>query len=190
MKLLESKGLCLVLMVVLIVSGTWISGYRGLSRLYSQAEDVFFTGERGDGICIANDLSERAVAAANLVTIASGYSGAKEAAAAVTEASAELSTELKASGQSGGTIALLAEKNQKLDTAMTALYNALGEEQLSANHEKYRQSLYADFNSRNDTISHDPYNQYAQAYNQALDGFPASLLASITPAPSQAIIFY
>ena len=57
-------------------------------------------------------------------------------------------------------------------------------------HEKYRQSLYADFNSRNDTISHDPYNQYAQDYNQALDGFPASLLAAITPVPSQAVIFY
>ena len=189
MKLLENKAICLLLMVVLIVSGTWISGYRGLSRLYSRAEDVFFTGEDGDGICIANDLSERAIAAANLVTIASNYSGVKDAAAAVTEASAELSAELSATARDGR-IARLSEKNRKLDSAMTALYHALGEEQLTEQHEKYRQSLYADFNSRGDTISHDPYNTYAQGYNETLQGFPASLFASFTPAPAEAVIFY
>ena len=189
MKLLENKAICLVLMVVLIAAGTWIGGYKGLSGLYSDAENVFFTGEDGDGICIANDLSERAIAAANLVTIASNYSGVKEAAAAVSEASAELSAELSATTRSGR-IARLSENNRKLDTAMTALYDALGEEQLSANHEKYRQSLYADFNSRGDTISHDPYNKYAQGYNETLQGFPASLFASFTPAPAEAVIFY
>ena len=190
MKLLENKAICLLLMVVLIAAGTWIGGYKGLNGLYSDVESVFFTGEDGDGICIANDLTERAIAAANLVTIASNYSGVKDAAAAVTEASAELSAELKASSQFGGGIALLAENNRKLDTAMTALYNALGEQQLTANHEKYRQSLYADFNSRGDTISHDPYNTYAQGYNETLQGFPASLFAAFTPAPAEAVIFY
>lgn len=189
MKLLENKAICLVLMVVLIAAGTWIGGYKGLSGLYSQAEDVFFTGERGDGICIANDLAERAAAATNLVTIASNYAGVQDEAQAVTSASAELSAELSATTRDGH-IARLSERNRKLDSAMTALYNALGEEPLSAQHEKYRQSLYADFNSRGDTISHDPYNQYAQSYNQALDGFPASLLAAITPVPAEAVIFY
>ncbi|MBR4410885.1 MAG: LemA family protein [Firmicutes bacterium] len=189
MNLLNNKFLCLVLMVVLIAAGTWIGGYKGLNGLYSQAEDIFFTGERGDGICIANDLAERAAAAANLVTIASNYAGVQDEAQAVTAASAELSAELSATTRDGH-IARLSERNRKLDSAMTALYNALGEESLMAQHEKYRQSLYADFNSRNDTISHDPYNQYAQDYNQALDGFPASLLAAITPVPSQAVIFY
>ena len=189
MKLLESKAIALVLMVALIAAGTWIGGYKGLNSLYSQAEDVFFTGEDGDGICIANDLSERAIAAQNLVTIASNYAGVQDATSAVTSAAAELSAELSSTAQNGK-IARLSDRNRKLDTAMTALYDALGEESLMAQHEKYRQSLYADFNSRNDTISHDPYNQYAQAYNQALSGFPAGLLASITPAPSSAVIFY
>lgn len=185
MKLFENKGICLVLMIVLIAAGTWIGGYKGLNSMYSRAENVFFTGERGDGICIANDLAERSTAAVNLVTIASNYSGVQNETQAVSAASSELAAALNHSD-----IAVLAEKNQKLDTAMTALYNALGESQLSAQHEKYRQSLYADFNSRSDTISHDPYNQYAQDYNQALKGFPASFLAAITPAPSQAVIFY
>ncbi len=185
MKLFENKAISLVLMVVLIAAGTWIGGYKGLNGLYSEAEDVFFTGERGDGICIANDLAERAVAAQNLVTIASNYAGVQAETQAVTAASAELSSAVK-----GQNIAVLSEKNQKLDTAMTALYNALENQTLTEQHEKYRQSLYADFNSRNDTISHDPYNQYAQRYNQTLSGFPASLLAAVTPAPSEAVIFY
>ena len=189
MKILESKALCLVLMVVLIAAGTWIGGYKGLSGLYSDVESVFFTGEDGDGICIANDLSERAIAATNLVTVASNYPGVQGEAQAVTAASAELSAELSATSRDGR-IARLSERNQKLDTAMTALYNVLGEENLMAQHEKYRQSLYADFTSRGHTISHDPYNSHAQAYNETVQGFPAGLLASVTPAPAEAVIFY
>ncbi len=182
MNLLNNKAICLVLMAVLIAAGTWIGGYKGLNGLYSQAEDVFFTGEDGDGICVANDLSERAIAATNLVTVASNYPGVQDEAQAVSAAAAELSN--------ASDIASMSRFNQKLDTAMTALYNAMGELQLTDQHEKYRQSLYADFTSCGHTISHDPYNQYAQAYNQTLDGFPAGLLASITPAPAEAVIFY
>ena len=185
MKLLENKAICLLLMIALIAAGTWIGGYKGLNGLYSQAEDVFFTGEDGDGICIANDLTERITAAANMVTIASNYPGVKEKVDNVTEISALLSSAL-----SSRDIHELSGRNISLDSAMTDLYNALGEEQLTAQHEKYRQSLYADFTSRGHTISHDPYNQYAQDYNQALKGFPASLLVNITPVPVWAASFY
>lgn len=189
MNLLNNKAICLLLMVVLIAAGTWIGGYKGLSGLYADAESVFFTGEDRDGICIANDLSERAIAAANLVTIASNYAEVKNEALAVTEASAELSAELSSTARDGR-IAGLSERNHKLDSAMTALYNAMENMNLTEQHEKYRQSLYAEFTSRGHTISHDPYNKYAQAYNETLQGFPASLLASITPAPAEAVIFY
>ena len=182
MKLLDNKAICLILMVVLIVSGTWISGYRGFSRLYNSAEKVFFTGEDGDGICIANDLSERVIAATNLVTMASGYSAVQGEVQSVADAAADLSN--------ASDIASMSRCNQELDTAVTALYNALGDQQLTEKHESYRQSLYADFTSRGHTISHDPYNQYAQAYNEALRGFPAGLLASVTPVPAEAVIFY
>lgn len=182
MKLLENKAICLVLMAVLVAAGTWIGGYKGLAGLYSDVESVFFTGEDGDGICIANDLSERAIAATNLVTVASNYAGVQDEAQAVSAAAAELS--------SASDIASMSGFNQKLDTAMTALYNVLGDQQLTEKHEKYRQSLYADFTSRGHTISHDPYNKYAQGYNETLQGFPAGLLASVTPAPAEAVIFY
>lgn len=184
MKLLENKGICILLMLVLMAGGFWLGGYKGLSGQYSKVEDVFFVGEDGDGICVANDLNERVTAAQNLVTIASNYAGVSDARKAVSDAAAALSSNLQSSD-----VAAIIESNRQLDTAMTALYNDLGQESLSQNHEKYRQSLYANFNSRGDIISHDPYNNYAQEYNQLLKGFPASLLVAITPA-HEAVIFY
>ena len=68
-----------------------------------------------------------------------------------------------------------------------ALYQALGDEMLSGNDEKYRERLYADFNSRNDTISHDPYYKYAADYNEILMHFPANVIAGLTPAKTAAI---
>ena len=61
--------------------------------------------------------------------------------------------------------------------------------ELSEQDEKYRQKLYADFNSRGDTISHDPYNQYAEEYMQTLKGFPASLIAAVMPVKEAAVAF-
>ena len=70
MKILENKGICMVLMLVLIVCGFLFGGYKGLAGQYRKAADVFFVGETGDGICIANDMGERANALTNLQTVA------------------------------------------------------------------------------------------------------------------------
>ena len=79
--------------------------------------------------------------------------------------------------------------NKSLDTAVADLYREMGDLSLSDKDEDYRQNLYADFNSRNDTISHDPYNQYAQEYMDTLDGFPAGLIAAIMPVKEAAAAY-
>ena len=88
-----------------------------------------------------------------------------------------------------GDIADAVAANKNVETAMTFLYNEMEQIGLSAQDEKYRQSLYADFNSRGDTISHDPYNQYAEKYMEMLDGFPASLIAAVMPV-KEAVVAY
>ena len=148
MKVLENKGICMVLMLVLIVCGFLFGGYKGLAGQYRKAADVFFVGETGDGICIANDMGERANALTNLQTVAKKYPAA----------------------------------NTQMETAMTELYRVLDGASLSEKDEKYRQRLYTDFNSRNDTISHDPYYSYAADYNKLLAQFPANVIAALTPA--------
>lgn len=191
MKILENKIISIILMLVLIAGGLFIGGMKGLNGLYSDVEDVFFLGVDRDGIGVANDMTERVKAAFNMVTIARKYEDKandtyKEAMEWLRADAADL--ELAVS-YGKGDIADAVAANKNVETAMTFLYNEMEQVGLSAQDEKYRQSLYADFNSRGDTISHDPYNQYAEKYMEALDGFPASLIAAVMPV-KEAVVAY
>ncbi len=181
MKILENKIVCIVLMIVLIVGGFLLGGYKGLAGQYQKAEKVFFLGEDGDGICVANDMAERASSLTNMQTVAKKY--LPKGDSALESASSSLNDFTQAEGD----IRALFAANSQMDSAMAALYQALDDKTLSANDEKYRQRLYADFNSRNDTISHDPYYKYAADYNAILMHFPANLIAGLTPAKTAAI---
>lgn len=181
MKIFENKIICIVLMVVLIAGGLFIGGMKGLNSLYGDSEDVFFIGIDKDGICVANDMTERVSAATNMVTIARKYeatapAACRQAITYVTTSAASLESALAARSISDAVSA-----NKTLDMSVTDLYRELENLSLSVKDSDYIQSLYADFNSRNDTISHDPYNQYATEYMQALNDFPADLIASVMP---------
>ena len=181
MKILENKIVCIVLMVVLIAGGFLLGGYKGLAGQYQKAENVFFLGEDGDGICVANDMAERASSLTNMQTVAKKY--LPKGDSALESAASSLNEYTQAEGD----IRALFAANSDMDAAMEALYQALDEKILFANDEKYRQRLYADFNSRNDTISHDPYYKYAADYNEILMHFPANIIAGLTPAKTAAI---
>lgn len=181
MKILENKAICLILMLVLIVGGFLLGGYKGLAGQYQKVEDVFFLGEEGDGICVANDMAERASALTNMQTVAQKYLAAGNGA--LKASSASLNDYTRAEGD----IRALFAANSRMDSAMAGLYQAMEDKALSDKDENYRQRLYADFNSRNDTISHDPYYKYAADYNGILMHFPANLIAGMTPAKTAAI---
>ena len=181
MKILENKIVCIVLMVVLIAGGFLLGGYKGLAGQYQKVENVFFLGEDGDGICVANDMAERATSLTNMQTVAKKYLPKGDS---VLESAA---SSLNDFTQAEGDIRALFAANSCMDAAMAALYQALDEKILSANDEKYRQRLYADVNTRNDTISHDPYYKYAADYNEILMHFPANIIAGLTPAKTAAI---
>ena len=189
MKIFENKTICIILMVVLIAGGLFIGGMKGLNGLYGDVEDVFFLGVDRDGICVANDMAERVSAATNMVTVARKYESTapaecRQAIENVNSASASLESALSAEK-----IADAVGANKILDLAVSDLYREMGNLNLSGKDEDYRQNLYADFNSRNDTISHDPYNQYAQEYTDVLDGFPAGLIASVMPVKTAGVAY-
>lgn len=175
MKILESKGICIILMIVLIAGGFLLGGYAGLSGQYQKAADVFFLGENRDGICAANDMAERAAALTNMQTIAKKYPAVADS---VLEAA---SSALNAYTRAEGDILDMFEANAAMEVAMSELMLETDDGMLSAKDESYRQKLYTEFNSRNDTISHDPYYNYAAAYNEILGRFPASLIEALTP---------
>lgn len=178
MKIMEKKALASLLMLVLVVAGFLIGGYKSLNSLYEEnVMNIFYRGEDDDGVCIDNDLSERASDAVNMATIGSKYDGIEREVKAAGEAAAKL--------QSLTDISEKASANKEIEASVEALYTALSQKELSDSDQTYVRKLYADFNSRNETISHDPYNKYALEYNSIISKFPAALI----PA-EEAVIFY
>lgn len=163
----------MAVMAIAIVCAIWLGGYLSLRRLYNKVETVFTAGVDGDGLGIANDLNERIKLAYNLVTVAKKYLSADDGdIRAVLTARDAL---MEANG--------IADKygaNVALTEATTDLYQKMGSLSLTDTDARYRVSLFNDLSSRNDTISHDPYNQMALEYNQALEVFPANILKAVT----------
>ena len=162
-----------MIMILMILCGTLIGSHNTLSDMRKEALAVFSNGIRGDGIGIQGDLNERESIAYNMVTVARRYMPEDNALIVhVLEARNAL---LKA--------ASVGEKyaaDQQLDKAVKGLYDVLSGMNLSQQDSRYPGSLYTDFRSRGDTISHDPYHAEATAFNRLLAKFPAGILAGLT----------
>lgn len=182
MNILDRKWFGALVMVILIIAGTFLGCRLTIHSFYSDLEQIFYHGQDGDGICIENDLSSRAEDAVNLTTIAGKYS----------DIDVKLTADVK---QCAAQLTSAAEINEKkeADDRLTAAFSALYEELegcgLSEKDEKYRSRLYADFRSRAEIISHDPYNAAAAEYNSKIDSFPANLINRLSGG-SEAVLFY
>jgi len=162
---------CLVMCVMILISLP-IGAYASGSRLYSHVEDMFYNGERGNGVGVASDLSGRANAAMNLATVAQRYVAPGDGLVQpVLDACNEVSM--------ASTLEEKKQADEYLAKAMAALYDGMGELSLSDKDEGYRSSLYADFTSYGSTMSHDGYNQAAAQYNRQLDAFPGRIFFSL-----------
>jgi len=169
----KKNQFAIFIMILMIVAGTLIGGHNTLAGMRGKASDVFTMGVRGDGIGIQGDLRERESIAYNMVVIARRY---------LPEDNALIQNVLDAREglNAASTVGKKAEADRKLETAVKDLFDVLSVTDLSSQDERYPQRLYTDFRSRGDTISHDPYNQTAAAFNRALSGFPAGLLGGLT----------
>lgn len=167
------------IMAGMIAVAVLLGGGRSLRALRSDVEAVFWNGADGDGIGIASDLSKNSADAINLLSVARGYDVASDALDGLQSA-------VDAMDAAGRDISGLYAANTELTRSAAALYEDLGRQPLSERDEGYRQSLYHNILSRNDTMGRDPYNEQALAFNQALKRFPANLLGAVTfvqPAP-------
>lgn len=179
MKLLQNKTIAIVIMVIMIASGTFIGSHNSLSKLSKAAENVFYYGVNGDGLCIESDLNKRSELARNLLTVSSPYIP-QDSAALKEVASAR--DDLKAASS----IKEKYDANKDLDEAVFNLYSALEKDgitekdELVNNFSKNPTRIYTDFRSFGDTIKHDKYNDYAKEFNGILVSFPANVLSKVT----------
>ncbi|MCL2121860.1 MAG: LemA family protein [Clostridiales bacterium] len=160
-------------MILMILAGTLIGSHNSLSAMRNTASAIFSLGARGDGIGIQGDLRERGNAAYNMVVIARKYLPEENTLIQNVLAAKEVL-------DTASSVREKAAANRELGTAVRDLYDVLDEMNLRPPDAGYPQSLYTDFRSRGDTISHDPYNQAAAGFNQILSGFPAGILGGLT----------
>jgi len=172
MNLLYRKNLGILVMVALILFSALTGAHRSLAELRGKAEAVFTAGEAGDGIGIQSDLNERLDLAYNMVTIGRKYFPPGDPL--LEQVLAARSRLAEARGPAAKFAA-----NGALSLAVKDLYDALKGRRLSAVDAPYPDKLYAEFNSRNDTLSHDPYNMEAGEFNDRLQAFPANVLARL-----------
>lgn len=179
MKLLDNKPTAILIMVIMILAGTFIGSHNSLSKLSNKAENVFYSGVNNDGLCIQSDLDKRSELARNLVTVSSSYLPSDTAALTSVAAARE---QLK----NASSIEAKSSANKALDEAVFNLYSMLEnqgiteKEELINNFSKNPTRIYTDFRSFGDTIKHDKYNDYAKDFNNVLEGFPANLLSKLT----------
>lgn len=127
------------------------------------------------------DFTARETAAQTILGIAEAELGADDAK--VQTAAAAL-----AESQAAATPAEKYTAGTKLETAVGIVYNALP--QAARDPQKSAAQLaWSEFVSRTDILSHsmEKYNTYAQAVQDTIEGFPASLLARLAGVDAQAM---
>ena len=167
-----NKKIAIAAMILMIAFSIPLGGYRSLNKLYKEVNRTFYQGVDGDGLGIENDLNNRIDNSFNLVTIAKKYIDAEAEVIKNTLAAREALVNSKS-------ISEKYKANLRLTEAVEELYTALGDESLNLSEQDktYRRSLYSNLTSRNDTISHDGYNDKAASFNNTLEEFPASTIA-------------
>ncbi|MDR1192611.1 MAG: LemA family protein [Peptococcaceae bacterium] len=173
MSIWQKRPVAVAAMVLMILVGALAGGHNSLNHLRAVAAAVFTNGAAGDGAGIDRDLRERGEAAYNMVVVARKYLPEDHGLIQATLAARQSLDE-------AATVRHKAAADKELAAAVADLYQALGAMSLSELDAPYPRRLYTDFQSRGDSISHDPYNFRASAFNEALDTFPASLLGGLT----------
>jgi len=163
----------MIVMIAVIIFSVLFGSRRSLYAERSRVESAFLNGVEGDGFSIGNDLNIRVGESLNLITIAKRYlDGNDPAIRAVQEACDRLNESDDPSD--------MFDANQRLTEACTALSDKLAGLPLSEKDEKYRLGIVDELKSRNDTISHDGYNDLAEKFNARLESFPANILSRLT----------
>lgn len=157
-----------LVMAAMIIAGCLLGGFNSGRRLKNDLEDIFYQGEYKNGVGVASDISHRVDCGRSLATVAARYMEPDDKAVAFLR-------EMCADAEAATTLTEKKAADDSVETAFVQLYELLEKEALSAKDEAYRKSIYADFTSYGDTMSHDPYNDAAVRYNREINAFPGSV---------------
>lgn len=174
-KINENRPLAFIVLAVVVVLSIFLSGGGGLRELRDDALEVFRLGVNGDGLCVQNDLHQRADCAVNLAALSARYAQIPQETAVKVEQAAD---SLGNAGEDD--TAAMKRANDELGRAVEALYTELENAPLSESDASYALSQYKEFTSRGLTISRDGYNTVAEEFNRTLGVFPANVVGMLS----------
>lgn len=169
--MMYNRTLAALVTAIVMIFSVIFGGVHSVNRLYNKVEDIFVSGESGDGVSVSKDITKNREDAKNLITIGAKYLP-----------SDDLNLDLlnQATAQESKDLTYLFSQNTDISAAAKGVYDALGTRSLSETDEKYRQKLFANIESRNRTMANDAYNKTANDFNQAVSHFPASAWARLS----------
>lgn len=168
MRFSENRPLALVVLAAVILAALILGGGGKLMDKRIALEDRFDAPSESIGA----ELAEMRTNAAALLGIANRIEGANaEFVSALNDAVEEMDRSKKISERHAASL--------KLSVAVENCYQnltALSLPEMTAKDVRY---AYRNFTSAQLRITHDDYNQQAEAFNRELNAFPASLLAAL-----------
>ena len=167
MTVLRNRTVAWVVLVLVVLITTPLSGRVPLMKGRNAAENVFYHGANNDDLCIDYDLKQAAEAAKSLSAVceANGVETALAAQAVPVASETDISDRFDAF--------------QELSASFHAAVAKLDGMTLSDKDAKKIAGLDAEYKSRENTIEHDGYNACAENFNATLSPFPANLISAL-----------
>lgn len=185
----KKKPFGIFVMIILIVAGSFAGCFLSLNSMYSDVAEIYYNGEDGDGICVRNDLIKRAECGINMTTLADRYpdSVSPDAVKKLSSAASELKA--LASSNDSRALAEINEADDELAYSIENVYNMMEyNDEISEQDKRLSNELFAEFESRGNTIRNDPYNTKALKYNKKTSGAMAEFVKKFTPAKDAVIL--
>ena len=169
MKLTENKVLMITVMLVMIISSSFLMGISQLDSKVSTVNREFVVGEKNDGFSIQNDLETRVSCAKNLMTLAKQYLPATTIEIVESEKSIVALDNAKS-------ISSKYRNNESLQINVNSVWNLLTDITMSEQHYASGKEQMSIFNNAQNTINYDPYNNLVYAYEEETSGFIAKFM--------------
>lgn len=173
MKLFRKNSVAVTVFVVTVIISILLSGRTALVKEANKVEDIFYHGERGDGLSIYSDLKDIIDASRSILSLT------QKVADPSTPELVELNR-IISDYQSAQTPQEYYDIYSRLILCIddtSAIFSMFCKDDTIRNQFEGYASIFA---SKMNTISYDPYNRYVREYEEMLESFPAGLIAKLT----------
>ncbi len=173
MKLFRKTTTAVLVFVLTVILSILFSGHMKLSSEANQVLDIFYEGERKDGLSIYTDLKDLVDASRNIVSLSQKFMD--PSAVELTSLNDAIS-DFSSADSPAEYYEIYSRIVANMDD-VSALFVIYCDDDAAM---KLFEDSAAVFASKMNTISYDPYNRYVREYNKLLEQFPAKVIAKLT----------